>query len=348
MSDLRIAGLIVGVLMFFAAAMLYRSGRMRRLDLLLWLFLSAGVFAVAAAPAVAGLFLNPLDFQREDNRQLLGVLVIANLILFLLYFRAAGIGTGASRDVTKLVRALAAREYRREFGKVEKSSDIIVVLAAYNEEETVGNVIERIPREINGLKVEPLVIVDGATDKTEDVAREHGVPVVLAINRGQGAALYTGYELAAERGAQIIVVTDADGQNEPEEIPRLVEPILNDEADFVNGSRKLAGGHYEREGFIRPLGVKMFGYFISLLVQRRVTDASSSFRAFRAGVVPSLTLHQDQFQASELLIEAIRKGLRFKEVPITVRRRPVGKSKKPAFHRYAFGFARAIMQTWLR
>ncbi len=86
----------------------------------------------------------------------------------------------------------------------------------------------------------------------------------------------------------------------------------------------------------------------SILLQKRVTDVASPFRAFRASAVPRLELHQDQFQASELLIEAIRKGLRFVEIPITMRRRKSGKSKKPGLPTYGLGVAKSIIQTWLR
>lgn len=346
MIAIRIVGVLFGIALLLIAARVYTQGRSRRLDFLLWFLVSSTIIAVGSFPQLLGFVLNPLDFRREDNRQLIGVLVLSNLLLFLLFFRTSGLASAAHRDITRLTRALAQREYRQQTHALPEGADIVVVIPAYNEEATIGKVLEGLPRETLGRRVDALVVVDGGKDATEAVTRKHGIPAVQAINRGQGAALLTGYELAAERGASVIVITDADGQTDPSELPALVAPILNDEADFVNGSRRL--GRYEPEGFIRPLGVKIFSFLVSILVQRRVTDVSSPFRAFRAGAVPTLALHQDQFQASELLIEAIRKGLRYKEVGITMRRRPVGKSKKPSFHRYGFGFAKAIIQTWLR
>ena len=99
---------------------------------------------------------------------------------------------------------------------------------------------------------------------------------------------------------------------------------------------------------MRALGVRAFSLLVSLLTRTRVTDVASPFRAFRASEVPRLDLYEDQFQSSELLMEAIRKGLRFKEVAITMRRRKVGKSKKPSLPRYGLGVAKSITQTWLR
>lgn len=345
MLDLRILGLAFSVLLLFMSVRVYAHGRTRRVDFLIWLAIAFAIGVISAVPSVVSPLLEALNFQRQNNRQIIGLLVLSNLLLFLLYMRASGLASTANRDITRLVRRLAQREYWHS-GQGLAHADVIAVIAAYNEEPTIGQVLKNMPKTALGLKVEPLIIVDGGNDRTEHVAREYAVPVVHAINRGQGAALLTGYELAAERGASIIVIMDADGQTMPEELPLLIAPIVNGEADFVNGSRWL--GSYERDGRLRPLGVKMFSFLIGLLVRRKVTDAMAAYRAFRASAVHQLNLYEDQFQASELLIEAVRKGMRYKEVPVTIRRREAGKSKKPGIHKYGLGFARAILQAWLR
>lgn len=346
MIALRIVAAFFGLFFLLVASRRYAQRRSGRLEFLVWLTIALATIVVAAYPTVASPPLDLLDFRRQDNRQLLGLLVISNLILFLLYMRVSAIAAGANRDISRLVRALAQREFRKEAEPPSTSTDIITVIPAYNEEDTVGDVLKQLPREVLGRKVQPLVVVDGCKDATEDVVRRHAVPAVHAINRGQGAALLTGYQLAVERGARVIVITDADAQTDLKELRTLVEPILNDEADFVNGSRWL--GVYQRENLVRAWGVRAFSLLVSLLTRTMVTDVASPFRAFRASEVPRLDLFEEQFQASELLIEAIRKGLRFKEVPITMRRRKVGKSKKPNLPRYGLGVAKSIIQTWLR
>lgn len=346
MLELRIAAAVFGLFLLLIVSRRYAQRRSGRLELLVWLAISLAIIVIAAYPTAATPPLDLLDFRRGDNRQLLGVLVISNFILFLLYLRLSGAATTANRDISRLVRALAQREFRKEAGPTISQADIVVVIPAYNEEATVGEVLEELPRQALGLNVQPMVVVDGSKDATQDVVRPHAIPVVHAINRGQGAALLTGYELAVERGAHIIVITDADNQTDLEELPTLVEPILRDEADFVNGSRWL--GTYQRDSLVRALGVRAFSLLVSLLTRTRVTDVASPFRAFRASAVPRLDLYEDQFQSSELLMEAIRKGLRFKEVPITMRRRKAGKSKKPSLPRYGLGVAKSIIQTWLR
>lgn len=346
MIALRILGIVFGVVLLLIVSRRYAERRSRRIDFLVGLAVSLAIILIGAYPPFIGPLLNVLDFRKGDNRQLIGLLVLSNFLLFLLYLRASGLATAASRDISRLVRALSQREFRREAGTDTKGAEIIVVIPAYDEEATVGQVLEQLPKEAFGLRVEPLVVVDGAHDDTEGIVRRYATPVAHAINRGQGAALLTGYQLATERGARIIVVTDADAQTAPDELAILVEPIIKGEADFVNGSRWL--GTYQPDSRLRAAGVIASSLVVTLLTHNRITDVASPFRAFKASEVPRLNLYEDQFQASELIIEALRKGLRVKEVPITMRRRNDGKSKKPGLPRYGMGVAKAIIQSWLR
>ena len=129
-------------------------------------------------------------------------------------------------------------------------------------------------------------------------------------------------------------------------MPNLVRPLLNGEADLTNGSRRL--GSFERDSFIRRVGVYVFSSVVSILNRRRITDLSSGYRAIRSDCLQRLNLQQQQFHASEFMIEALSKRLRIKEVPITFSRRSGGQSKKPGTFRYGWGFTKAILQTWLR
>jgi len=165
-------------------------------------------------------------------------------------------------------------------------------------------------------------------------------------NRGGGAALRTGYRLMVESGALIVVTLDADGQHRPDEMERLVKPILDGEVDMAHGSRVL--GHADRNHFARELGIVFFNRLVSFITRTHVTDCSNGYRAVRTTVLPQLVLRQEQFHTSEFMIEAIKRGIPAKEVPITVEQRLHGHSKKPAVFRYGMGFANAIVRTWLR
>jgi glycosyltransferase involved in cell wall biosynthesis len=191
------------------------------------------------------------------------------------------------------------------------------------------------------------VVDDGSEDDTRNVVQTCGGLVVSnPINRGGGAALRLGYDILKKTGTDICVTMDADGQHRPDDIPGLLAPILNNEADFVIGSRIL--GKRERDSLLRLSGVYLFGWLISLLLGQKVTDPSSGFRAFKMNRTRHLNLREDQYHTSELIIEAIKKGLRIKEVPVTILKRKYGKSKKGPNMKYALNFSRAIVKAWWR
>jgi glycosyltransferase involved in cell wall biosynthesis len=198
-----------------------------------------------------------------------------------------------------------------------------------------------------GLATAVLVVDDGSSDGTVDAAQAAGADVARHLsNRGGGAALRTGYALGQEAGAAIVVTLDADGQHLPEEMPRLVRPIVQKRADAVNGSRTL--GHADPNTFSRELGLRVFNRVLSTVTRNDITDCSSGYRAIKTESLAKLDLRQEQFHASEWLIEAAKRGLRLEEVPITVAKRMHGETKKPATLGYGLGFTRAIVKTWLR
>jgi glycosyltransferase involved in cell wall biosynthesis len=224
---------------------------------------------------------------------------------------------------------------------------LAIVIPAYNEEGTVAEVVHEIPREAAGLLTEVIVVVDGSSDATTERATAAGALVCdVTANRGQGAALKLGYWLARVRGSQIIATIDADGQYEPEELGRVIQPILDGEADFVSGSRRL--GAELTTDRIRHLGVLVFGAIFSLLTRHRITDPACGLRAMRSEVTAAVTLEQPQYQASELMISAALNGYRLGEVPTTMRDRTASHTKKDGNFRYGVRFARAALHTWRR
>jgi glycosyltransferase involved in cell wall biosynthesis len=224
---------------------------------------------------------------------------------------------------------------------------LAIVIPAYNEEGTVAEVVQEIPREAAGLLTEVIVVVDGSTDSTAEHATAAGALVCdVTANRGQGAALKLGYWLARARGSQIIATIDADGQYEPEELGRVIQPILDGEADFVSGSRRL--GAELTTDRVRHLGVLVFGTIFSLLTRHRITDPACGLRALRSEVTAAVTLEQPQYQASELMISAALNGYRLAEVPTTMRDRTASHTKKDGNFRYGVRFARAALHTWRR
>jgi glycosyltransferase involved in cell wall biosynthesis len=226
---------------------------------------------------------------------------------------------------------------------------VAVVVPAYNEAPTVAAVVREIPGVVAGLPSEVIVVVDGAADDTAAEAAAAGALVCdVPVNRGQGAALRLGYWLARARGARVIVTIDADGQYDPHDLTRVVEPILADEVDFVSGSRRL--GTELTTDRVRHLGVIVFGGLISVLIGQRITDPACGLRAMRSELTANVVLEQPQYQASELMISAALHGYRLAEVPSMMRDRAAHATgtKKGGNFGYGMRFARAAVHTWWR
>jgi hypothetical protein len=342
LSAIRILGLVVAAALLVFA--LVRRKSLRNGDILV-MVLAAIVLAVVSATGFADAILAFFSFERGGGQRILGLLIFFVLAQYVLTFVALARSRRLESELDRLVRQLAKQDYRRKHGTTDAA--ILVVIPAYNEADNIEAVLARVPSEVLGLRVKPVVVVDGATDATQQVVeRMNHAAVAYTVNRGGGAALKAGYEIALEDGAEIVVTLDADGQHRPEEIPRLVAPILDGTADLVNGSRVL--GTYEKDSHVRAAGVVLFNWLISLLTLTRITDCSNAFRAIRVSELGKLQLRQSQFHSSEMLIEALKRGLRVVEVPITITRRMSGESKKGMTLTYGWGFARAIVTTWLR
>jgi glycosyltransferase involved in cell wall biosynthesis len=244
------------------------------------------------------------------------------------------------------VDVAALADFTERYGEPELGP-VCVVIAAYREAESIGKVLDELPSTISGQDVSVLVVDDGSDDDTDEVALKHGAFVCrLRTNRGQGAALRLGYHLGTSYGAKYFVTTDADGQYDPDDIPRLLAPIFAGRADFVSGSRRL-GRSYRGDTF-RRTGVVVYAKAVSMLTRCRVTDPSFGLRAMRAEVPTSVILSQKQFQASELLIAAAMQGFRTTEVPCTMRRRAAGESRKGHDIVYGAHFGWVVLSTWWR
>jgi hypothetical protein len=344
LTAIRAGGLVLAALV--AGYAIWRRRDLRNGDVLLLLG-SAFALAIVAGTEIPDAILSAFSFERENGTRIVGVAVFAILILFLLVVRALSQGARMTRELSAVLEGLAWERFRRDGHPEQFEGKVAVLVPAYNEAENIPTVLERIPDEVCGEPTAVLVVDDGSRDGTGDVAEERGATVARhVINRGGGAALRTGYRLLADSGANIVVTLDADGQHLPSEMPRLVQPILDGEVDMAHGSRVL--GEADRNTKSRELGIVFFNKVVSFITRTKVSDCSNGYRAVRASVLPQLVLRQEQFHTSEFMIEAIKRGIPAREVPVTVVARLHGHSKKPAVFRYGAGFANAIVRTWLR
>jgi hypothetical protein len=344
LTALRSAGLIGGILLVVYAVARRRS--LRNAEVLILLVAGLGL-ALVSGTEITDKLLSAFSFEKGNGGRILGLAVFAIFILFGLILRALSQTARNSRQLSAVLEGLAWEEFRQAALPERFRGKIAILVPAYNEAENIGTVLDRMPAEVCGRPTAVLVVDDGSRDGTGDVVAEHGAVVARhVINRGGGAALRTGYRLMVESGAEIVVTLDADGQHLPSEMERLVKPVLDGEVDVAHGSRVL--GQADRNHFARELGIVFFNRLVSAITRTHVTDCSNGYRAVRTTVLPQLVLRQEQFHTSEFMIEAIKREIPAREVPITVEQRLHGHSKKPAVFRYGMGFANAIVRTWLR
>ena len=344
LSAIRAAGLLAAALIIGFAV--WRRRTLRNVDVLLLLALGIGL-GIVSATSLPDAILSFFSFRKGGGGRILGLAVFAIVILFVLLLRNMALTGRVDRELSRVLEGMAWEEFRAA-GLPERFRDkIAVVIPAYNEEDNIGSVLPRIPSTVCGFETAILVVDDGSRDSTGDIARAAGAAVGRhVINRGGGAALRTGYRLMSDSGARIVVTLDADGQHLPEEMSRLVGPVVDGEVAVAHGSRVL--GAAEPNSYAREMGIVFFNRVVSFITRTKVTDCSNGYRAVRTDVLPQLVLRQEQFHTSEFMIEAIKRGVPAKEIPVTVTRRLHGHSKKPAVVRYGLGFANAIVRTWLR
>ncbi|MBW2455346.1 MAG: glycosyltransferase family 2 protein [Deltaproteobacteria bacterium] len=345
-SVLRLVGIVAGACLLAVLFLRLRKSASERVSVWLMLILGLALLLVAAFPSLATMPSQLLSLGDVPAGRLITLLLLSNLLSWFVLLHERGKRDDSHRQFDLLVRRLAANQLPKPTD-VADAPDVAVVIPAYNEAENLAVLLPRMPSEIDGKTLQVVVVDDGSTDGTDEVARKHGALVVtLPVNRGGGAALRTGYDAARRLAATVIVTMDADGQHLPEEIEALVLPTLRDEADFVIGSRIL--GSSDRYSRLRLTGVVVFSRFITMLTGVRITDCSSGFRAFRLGMVEKLRLQQDQYHTAELIIDAAKRDFRITERPVHIQARLSGESKKGRNVLYALRFLRTVLTTWWR
>jgi len=193
---------------------------------------------------------------------------------------------------------------------------IVVTIPAFNEESTIEGLIREIKSSLGacGYQYKILVVDDGSTDATAELARKSGA-VVLShpYNCGLGETFRTEIKQCLEMEADIIVHIDADGQYRPSEIPLLINEIENG-SDLVLGSRFM--GTIEHMPFMKRLGNKMFSSAISQITRFKIRDAQTGFRAFTSEVARKIEIKSKHTYTQEQLIKAVKNKFRIKEIPV--------------------------------
>lgn len=207
-----------------------------------------------------------------------------------------------------------------------------VVIPALNEAGKIGRVLDKMPRDG---RFATIVVDDGSDDGTGAEAAAHGATTVVRHDRrqGVGAAIRDGWKQAMADGYPYVALLSGDDQHEPHELVYAFETLLEQGADYVQGSRWMPGGHVHGDSGGRATGTRIYSVAFSLLVMRRVTDATNGFRIFRTDLLrdPRIDMDQEWLTSYDLepyvLYTAIRCGYKVVQVPCTVRYHGQGHTK---------------------
>lgn len=228
-------------------------------------------------------------------------------------------------------RTAAASPQEHAGTNPRESTSILVVVPAFNESESISQVIEGLHEvaallQPRGINLQVCVIDDGSVDGTGDLAEEAGADRVIrhAVNQGLGAAVRSGFHAAQAGAHDIAVKFDADLQHDPRDIPPLIAPLLSDEADVVYGNR-FADLRY-RMPLIRRLGNRVFSRLMSWLTGWPIPDSQPGILAVNRRYLRSFQIPGDYNYTQQVLLEAYHQHLRFAHVPVTFRERTTGKS----------------------
>lgn len=222
---------------------------------------------------------------------------------------------------------------------------LVIQIPCYNEEETLALTLSELPKKIDGIdEIEVLIIDDGSSDKTLEIARKNGVKnfVVFPNNLGLAKAFLMGLTKSIELGADIIVNTDADNQYCASDIEKLVKPIIEARADIVIGARPIE--NIKHFSFIKKGLQKAGSCLMRLLSATKIEDATSGFRAFSREAALTINVFDNYTYTLETIIQAKAKGLEIISVPIRVN----GELRKSKLVRNIFDYVRRSVFTMLR
>ena len=208
------------------------------------------------------------------------------------------------------------------------SSRILIIIPAYNEQANIHNTLKEIGA-LTSLKPDVIVIDDGSTDATAQEARASGAQVIsLPFNLGIGGAVQTGFQFAYERGYDVAVQVDADGQHDVSYLKTIIAPVLNEDADMSVGSRfmpRQEKGY--RSSFTRRLGIGFFVHLIGVLTGCHIYDPTSGFRAYNKKMIKLFARnYPHDFPEPEAIVLARKFGATIKELPVVMRKRQGGAS----------------------
>ncbi len=212
---------------------------------------------------------------------------------------------------------------------------VLIIVPAYNEEESIGNTLESLHQTIKTSEyhIDICVVNDGSKDRTAEIVQSYPEVKLLNLpfNLGIGGAMQTGYRYAYENHYQVAIQFDADGQHNNEELNKIIEPLKSKEADMIVGSRFVLPTDY-RGSSLRRVGIVYFMYLLFLLTRQKFTDPTSGFRAINHKIIQEFAhRYPKDYPEPEVLISLHKKGYIIKEKSVKMQARQGGASSITPF-----------------
>lgn len=280
-----------------------------------------GVIAIAIQPSLLDSVLNNTGFV---NRAQFLLAISMGIIVYLLAIQTRK-SKSSNESLNKVIRKIALDIFKKEYAEIQKS-EVIILIAAKDEEKNIGYVIDNINKQKISKSYKILVVNDGSGDMTEKIVRDKRCLVVNHYhNLGVGGATKTGYLACSVLNPEIIITIDADGQHNPSHITEMIDKI-NEGFDMVSGSRFAEGSTYE-SNTIRLVGNKFYTNLVNKLGKISITDVTSGYRALRADKMKSVYYNAETNFAIELVLRAAKNGLKITEIPTKAEIRIHGQSQ---------------------
>lgn len=214
---------------------------------------------------------------------------------------------------------------------MDENYKILIIVPAYNEEKSICSVYKNIinHNKTNNTNYDVVVINDGSTDNTKDICLKNNIPLIdLKINSGIGSAVQAGYKYASLKNYDIAIQFDGDGQHDIRFIKNIINPIINNNANMVIGSRFIrdSKGNFKSSG-ARRAGIKIISFFIKLFTKSKIYDTTSGFRAVDRNIIKYFSLnYPKEYPEPVSTIDILKLNYKIKEVPVIMHERTTGKS----------------------
>lgn len=335
--------ILFSLLFIFIIYKLFKTGDLSFELFLFWEATAAGVLLVSLFPGGTDTLIRHIIGSKISSHFLFAISIFG---LFSITASQSVKLRKHSKKTEQIIRELALSNVHTPPRPDGKQCRTLVKMAAYNEAGSICHVLEQMPT-----NVDVLVIDDGSSDKTFELAVKHGAAAIRhASNIGQGAADVTGFEYALKFEYEYIIEMDADGQHDPADIASFIQVLDASDIDIVTGSRILGETHATQSA-VRNFFLPYFTHFLNRLTGYNLTDSMCGFKGFRAGPLRKnadifTEIVEHQYLASELYIRLSKRKFTIKEIPITIAKRHQGTSRK-GMVKYGIRVLKVMALVWL-